>query len=98
MKLRAVGEGAKSNKHEWYPTPLCFCINCHLERAGLDLKPPPPHTHTYTVLISHPQPSRLTDSVWGEGIGVKGTDNHAPTPQAGRVTDSDGGGRVRVRV
>jgi hypothetical protein len=21
---------------------------------------------------------------------------HAPTPQAGRVTDSDGGGRVRV--
>jgi hypothetical protein len=56
----------------------------NLEREGLDVNhhPPPPHT----VLISHPQTSRLTDGVWGgEHWG-----------QGGRVTDSDGGGRVRV--
>ncbi len=30
------------------PPPLCFCINCHLERAGFDIysNPPPPHTHS----------------------------------------------------
>jgi hypothetical protein len=70
-----------------------------LERAGLDLfLPPPPPPHTHTVFISHPQTSRLTDSVWGAGgrIGVRGRGNHAPTLQVGRVTDSDGGGRVRV--
>jgi hypothetical protein len=33
----------------------------------------------------------------GGRIGVRGMGYHAPTPQAGRVTDSDGGGRVRVR-
>ena len=32
----------------------------------------------------------------GGRIGVRGRGNHAPTPQTGRVTDSDGGGRVRV--
>jgi hypothetical protein len=29
-------------------------------------------------------------------IRVRGRSDHAPKPQAGRVTDSDGGGRVRV--
>jgi hypothetical protein len=29
-------------------------------------------------------------------LGSRGMVYHAPTPQAGRVTDSDGGGRVRV--
>ncbi len=60
--------------------------------------PPPPHTHTHThrVFISHPQTSRLTDSVWGGRIGVRGRGNHAPSLQVGRVTDSDGGGKVRV--
>jgi hypothetical protein len=29
-------------------------------------------------------------------IGVRGSGDHAPTPSAGRVTNSDGGGRVRV--
>jgi hypothetical protein len=32
----------------------------------------------------------------GGRIGVRERSDHAPTPQAGRVTDSDGGGRVRV--
>ncbi len=32
---------------------------------------------------------------WG-GIRVRGMGYHAHTPQAGRVTDGDGGGRVRV--
>jgi hypothetical protein len=55
--------------------------------------PPPPHT----VLIPHPRTSQLTVSVWGGGrIRVTGMGYQAPTPQAGRVTDSDGGGRVRV--
>jgi hypothetical protein len=44
-------ECAKSNKNVWYPPPLCFCINCHLERAGLDIySTPPPHTHTEPVV------------------------------------------------
>jgi hypothetical protein len=35
--------------------------------------------------------------VFGGGrIGVRGRDHRAPTLQVGRVTDSDGGGRVRV--
>ncbi len=34
MKLSAVGEGTKSNKHVCYLPPLRFHINCHLERAG----------------------------------------------------------------
>jgi hypothetical protein len=42
MKLSTVGEGEKSNKHIWYPTPLCFCINFHIGEGGLDLYPPPP--------------------------------------------------------
>jgi hypothetical protein len=50
------------------------------------------HTPLHTVLIPHP----LTVSVWGGGIRVRGMGYHAPTPQARRVTDSDGGGRVRV--
>ncbi len=50
------------------------------------------HTPLHTVLIHHP----LTVSVWGGGIRVRGMGYHAPPPQAGRVTDSDGGGRVRV--
>jgi hypothetical protein len=52
------------------------------------------HTPPHTVLIPHP----LTVSVWvgGGGIRVRGMGYHAPTPQAGRVTASDGGGRVRV--
>jgi len=32
---------------------------------------------------------------WG-GIRVRGMGYHAPTPQAGRVTDSERGGRVRA--
>jgi hypothetical protein len=39
MKLSAIEEGGKSNKHVWYPPPLCFFLNCHLERAGLNLYP-----------------------------------------------------------
>jgi hypothetical protein len=66
------------------------------ENSGgeLDLSHPPPHT----VLIPHPRTSQLTVSGWGGGgrIRVRGMGYHAPTPQAGRVTDSDGGGRVRV--
>jgi hypothetical protein len=50
------------------------------------------HTPLHTVLIPNP----LTVSVWGGPIRVRGMGYHAPTPQAGRVTDSDGGGRVRV--
>ncbi len=49
--------------------------------------PPPPHS-------SHP-PSTDRQCLGG-GIRVRGMGYHAPTPQAGRVTDSDGGGRVRV--
>jgi hypothetical protein len=57
----------------------------------LDLSHPPPPI----VLIPHPRTSQLTVSVWGGG-GVRGMGCHAPTPQAGRVTDSDKGGRVRA--
>ncbi len=49
-----------------------------------------------TVLIPHPRTSQLTVSLGGEGGGVRvrGMDYHAPTPQAGKVTDSDRWGRV----
>jgi hypothetical protein len=41
------------------------------------------------VLIPHPRTSQLTVSVWGGGgLGLGGW---ATTPQAGRVTNSDGG-------
>ncbi len=60
----------------------------------LDLSHPPSPP---TVLISHTRSSQLTVIVGGEGgVGVRGRSVHAPTPQDGRVTDSDGGGRVRV--
>jgi hypothetical protein len=95
MNLSVIGEVPKSNKHVWYPPPLCFWINCHLERAGLDLYPPPPLPHN--VLISHLQTSRLSNSVWeGGGNWDQGEGAQAPMPQAGRVTNSDGGGRVRM--
>jgi hypothetical protein len=48
-----------------------------------------------TVLIPHPQTSQLTVSVGEGGVRVRGMGYHAPTPQAGRVTDSDRRGRVR---
>jgi hypothetical protein len=32
----------------------------------------------------------------GGGVRVRGMGYHAPMPQAGRVTDSDRGGRVRA--
>jgi hypothetical protein len=52
------------------------------------------HTPPHTVLIPHPRTSQLTISVWGGwGLGSGGwATNPPPTPQAGRVTDSDGGG------
>jgi hypothetical protein len=62
----AVGESAKSKKHIWYPPPLCFCINCHLERIGLTSNPPlPPHTQ-----LSAPpsQAGRVTNSDGGETV------------------------------
>ncbi len=31
--------------------------------------------------------------MWGGWIRVRGMSYHAPTPQAGRVTDSHGGGK-----
>jgi hypothetical protein len=37
MKLSIVGEGGKSNKHVDTHLLCVFFINCHLERAGLDL-------------------------------------------------------------
>jgi hypothetical protein len=82
MKISAEGEGA------------CFFINCHLESQGLTLTPLPSRTD----LLSHPQTSKLTNSVWGGGgrSRVSGRGDRAPTPRAGRVTDSDGGGWVRV--
>jgi hypothetical protein len=60
--------------------------------------------------LSHPLPTQFSSpmrTVGGSltshtpphtqgGIRVRGMGYHAPTPQAGRVTDSDGGGRVRV--
>jgi hypothetical protein len=52
-----------------------------------------------TILLgSHPRTSQLTVSVWGERrSGVRGRGDHAYTaPQAGRVTSSQGGGRVRI--
>jgi hypothetical protein len=55
----------------------------------LDLSHPPTHS-------SHP-PSTDCQCLGGGGIRVRGMGYHPPTPQAGRVTDSDGGGRVRVR-
>ncbi len=61
--------------------PLCFCLNWPLERVELDL--------------SHPRTSQLTVIVWGGGGGLE-SGGGATTPQAVRVTDSDGGGRVRV--
>ncbi len=61
MKLSTGGKGTKSNKHEWYPPPLCFCINCHLEREG-------PQTHS-----SHlPFPYRQRLGGGGGRIGVRG--------------------------
>ena len=39
----------------------------------------------------NPPPQTLTVSGWGWGIRVRGMGYHAPTPQAGRVTDSHGG-------
>ncbi len=65
-----------------------------VEELNLSQPPPPPHT----VLISYPQNSQLTVSVGGGGGGgwVRGLGYHAPTPRAGRVTDSDEGRRVRV--
>jgi hypothetical protein len=48
--------------------------------------------------LSHPWTSQLTVNVWGGGgrIGVRGMGCPTPTPQAGRVTVSHGGGRVKV--
>jgi hypothetical protein len=69
-----------------------------LSAVGEDGKPLTPLSTQ--VLISHPQTSRLTDSVLvgGGRIGVRRRGDRAPTTQAGtgRVTDSDGGGRMRV--
>ncbi len=76
MKLSAVGEGTKSNKHVSYP-------------------PPPPHTHTHPQ-FSSPIPRLLGWPTGGGRIGVRRRGDHAPTPQAGKVTDSHGGGGVRM--
>jgi hypothetical protein len=69
-----------------------FLYKLPIERVELDLSHPLPPT----VLISHPQTSQLTVSVWGGRFGVRGIGCPAPTPQARRVTVSHGGGRVRV--
>ena len=131
--------------------PLCFCINCPLERVALDLSHPPPPTLTLPAcgvggggVVAHPPdpnppPPPNTDgqrsevrgwgmrtvggsltsyispptqfsspihgllttdrqSLGGRRIRVRGMGYHPPppTPQAGCVTDSDGGGCERT--
>ena len=41
--------------------PLCFCINCPIERVALDLSHPPPPTHTLPACgVGAGQPIPLT--------------------------------------
>jgi hypothetical protein len=58
--------------------------------------------HNLCKRLTSPDPckecrSRFQLVAWGRDR-VRGMGYHAPTPQAGRVTDSDGGGRVREEV
>ncbi len=58
--------------------------------GGCERSSSPPQSHLPS------KDSQLTASVWGGDYRVRGMGYHGPTPQAGKVTDSDGGGRVRV--
>jgi hypothetical protein len=74
--------------------PLCFCINCSLERVDLTSHTPPPHSsHLPSTDFSA---DRQCLGGGGGRFGFRGMGCPAPTPQAGRVTVSHGGGRVRV--
>jgi hypothetical protein len=52
--------------------------------------PSPPFSSPIHGLPADPQ------CLGGGAISVRGMGYHAPTPQAGKVADSDGGGKVRV--
>jgi hypothetical protein len=75
------------------PPPLRFG-GVRVRLGGVDKSPPPPPPHSSN--ISSTDFSADRQYLVGGKIGVRGMGCPAPTPQAGRVTVSHGGGRVRV--
>ncbi len=56
--------------------PLCFCINCPLQRRALDLShPPPPHPNPFpSITVGHPS------SLWRGGVVAHLPDPNPPPP------------------
>ncbi len=61
----------------WLLPPLCFCVNCPLERVELDLSHPPPHPYpSPSITAGHPS------SLWRGGVVAHPPDsNPPPLPQ-----------------